>query len=251
MKNPGILSVLAAGCGLIQLACLAQGNPPPAPIDGPPRDNAPRVQPDRREPGPGERPDQPIRLRRTPGQDPAAPRVQAGPDSGPRRDLPPELQAEVRELRMNRAQLMEKLERMPKDAPSGDRAELKQRLAKIDRRMAELAAHREGRAQAGGPRAVRDRDTARGPMNPELERRLQHLSVAIENLHAAGLHEPAERLTREREEMARQPQNRPGEGPSPDRVVEEVRRLRAEMNEVRQALRMLKGRMEELHAPKH
>jgi hypothetical protein len=251
MKRPVLLSVLAASCGLIQLACLAQGNPAPEAPNGPPREDAPRIEKDGREPGPGGRPDQPARLRRTPGQEEAAPRPQAGPGSGPRRDLPPELQAEVRELRTNRAQLMEKLERIPPGAPAEDRAELKQRIAKIDRRMAEMAASREKWAQPGSPRSPREREPARNPVNPELERRLQHLTVAIENLHAAGMHEPAERLAREREEMARQLQNRPGDGPGPDRLAEEVRRLRAELDEVRQALRMLKGRMEELHAPKH
>jgi hypothetical protein len=88
-----------------------------------------------------------------------------------------------------------------------------------------------------------------GPGRPEAERerRLQHLSVAIDNLHAAGLHEPADRLTRERDEMARQMQNGPGDFQDRPELVAEIRRLRAELDEVRQALRGLKARVEEWH----
>ena len=67
-------------------------------------------------------------------------------------------------------------------------------------------------AERGGnqrePRAERPPRTPREPRferpdSAEIERRAHHLEVAIDNLHAAGLHEPAERLAPQLERMRR------------------------------------------------
>jgi len=93
----------------------------------------------------------------------------------------------------------------------------------------------------------------------ELERRLHHLRVAAENLHAAGLHEQAERLMHEVERIEaehaergrRRPEpprdrERPERPPHPEqfeRVIHELRgevhQLHREMEELRHQLRKL------------
>jgi hypothetical protein len=167
-----------------------------------------------------------------------------------RREGAPAIQAaEVRELRRNRAQLTDKLERLRNEGADEDTVNVKQRIAEIDRRMAQMAEARRPRPQPDRPRTGPEGQPGPGPRGPEAERRLQHLAVAIDNLRAAGMHEAAERLAREREEMAQRMQNGRGSGqgrPAPE-VVGEIRRLRAELDEVRQALGALKGRIEELH----
>ncbi len=81
----------------------------------------------------------------------------------------------------------------------------------------------------------------------ELERRAHHLEVAIENLHAAGLHEPAERLAEQlrhmRERLAQMTQDRPPRPEVPGEIIEE---LRNEVKELRQNLRQLRAELEEL-----
>ncbi len=100
----------------------------------------------------------------------------------------------------------------------------------------------------------------------DLERRIQHVKVAIENLHAAGFHEPAERLRsdvdrmiREHRERAERGHDRPHgdgpqqgpprhDGPQPDlnAVLEQMRneqqQMRSEMQELRELLKNLIGR---------
>jgi hypothetical protein len=79
---------------------------------------------------------------------------------------------------------------------------------------------------------------------PEMQR-LRHLEAAIDNLHAAGLHEPAERLAREAQSMRQGPG--PGRsGPeTPNRPNQEIERLRREVQELRQAVRELRARLDE------
>jgi Mg2+ and Co2+ transporter CorA len=84
-----------------------------------------------------------------------------------------------------------------------------------------------------------------------LERRLQHIRIAVENLHAAGLHEPAEHLSREaeriRDEMLQQ---RPQAGQTPMRgeleeMRREIRRLHEALGDLRQQVeRLSKDRAE-------
>jgi chromosome segregation ATPase len=81
----------------------------------------------------------------------------------------------------------------------------------------------------------------------EAERRLAHLKAAIENLHAAGLHEPAEHLLREAEQIKQHLQGPPGPlPPELERAKATVYRLQAEINELRQAVQELRKRVDEL-----
>lgn len=95
----------------------------------------------------------------------------------------------------------------------------------------------EGRRADFGPKA------GPAPERVEAKRRLEHLTVAIEHLRAAGLEDAAERLQREREEMVHHLEG-DAERPAP---LAELRRLRAELEELRQALGRLQAHVEELH----
>ena len=93
----------------------------------------------------------------------------------------------------------------------------------------------------------------------EGQRRLHHLMAAVENLRAAGLHEPAENLAREAEKMR---QHFPGQtGPVPSRgpvpagkrnpddrgqMQRGKSELQNEVRELRQAVQELRKRLDEL-----
>jgi hypothetical protein len=146
--------------------------------------------------------------------------------------------------------------------------------ARVQARLEELKAAIHRAAEAGKPdeaerlereahelmRMLEQRPGDRPPGAPEgaeRERRLQHLRVAIDNLHAAGLHEPAEALARQAEalvrggEMPREPRPEGGprpEGPAPhlERAVQDLNRqmdeMRRQMEEIRQVLKTLSER---------
>jgi len=94
------------------------------------------------------------------------------------------------------------------------------------------------------PRPEREREGV-PPASPEMQR-MRHLQIAIDNLHAAGMHELAEHLARQAENLR---ERRPGpeglRGPG-FRPGPEAQRLQAEVEELRQAVRDLRGRVEEL-----
>jgi beta-lactamase regulating signal transducer with metallopeptidase domain len=89
----------------------------------------------------------------------------------------------------------------------------------------------------------------RPPVHPEgddLQRRMHHLRVAIENLRAAGLHDQANALARDAERLAHgerpePPHDMPPPGPQLERAVHELRDqvqdLRHQLEEIRQHLR--------------
>lgn len=135
-------------------------------------------------------------------------------------------------MRVERAEMLAKLERLRAEGRHEDVAALKERLRVLDEEMAALKARLSSPAS---PRPVR-------PMPPEPVQRQRHLQAAIENLHAVGLHELAERLERERGTLLR-PERAPGPELLRD-LQEEIRRLRAELDELRQGLRRLNARIE-------
>ncbi|MCP5525659.1 MAG: hypothetical protein H7A47_02475 [Verrucomicrobiales bacterium] len=105
--------------------------------------------------------------------------------------------------------------------------------------------HRE--SAAGEPRARRGEEPRR-PAGEELERRLRHIHVAVENLRAAGLSELAEHAARAGEEMRRELErmfHAPGEPAEP------VRALQAQIEELHRAMGELREQMERLrHEPR-
>lgn len=105
------------------------------------------------------------------------------------------------------------------------------------------------------PRPDRER-LARRPLDLEREgaamdpqQRMRHIAVAIDNLHAAGMHEAADRLARQAQAVQQRDfGGRPGlEGRGPQALprAEELQQLRAEIEELRQAVRELRARLEQ------
>ncbi|MBI4324402.1 MAG: hypothetical protein HY674_03990 [Chloroflexi bacterium] len=170
--------------------------------------------------------------------------------------------------------------------PKPDRDNIKDRLRKIKGEIAEL--HQAGRHEeaerlerkardlmdkAGGPQPEFRPGPAEGPRPPgepdEPERRLQHLQAAIGNLHAAGMHEPAEQLAREAEKMRqhlqrpdrpfppqgprpRQEFGHPGEPrmdrgpvpPGPEPLLRRIHELEGGLQELRHAMQELRKHLD-------
>jgi hypothetical protein len=133
--------------------------------------------------------------------------------------------------------------------------ELAEVVERIDARVREIK---------GGEHAERERPRPEHGPRGEMERRLHHLRVAIDNLREAGMHEAAEHLMREGERLKRElgegehhpprerrpehprPKHRPERPPHPeqfDRVIGEMHQqmdqMRREMAEMKQAIKML------------
>jgi DNA repair exonuclease SbcCD ATPase subunit len=215
---------------LICSLLLAAGSPGVTPQAAEPEETSPPAR---------ERLERPEEKARTPR--PEGPPGEAGRLAAAREKRPPADQEHFRQLRVKRAEMLAKLERLRAEGRDQDAAALKERIRALDEEMAAL------RARPGPPAPPRPARPL--PPEPGPEPRHRHLQAAIDNLHAAGLHELAERLEREREALLR-----PERAPGPEAVrelQEEIRRLRAELNEVRQALRRLHERVERAPAPGH
>lgn len=156
----------------------------------------------------------------------------------------PERQALERKLQEATAELQEL-------RAAGKEEQLTQKRREVQELQQQL--QRLQRPPRGADRALRGDQPGRrdlGPRPPvappELESRMQHLQVAIENLHAAGMHEPAEHLAMEAQRMRHNLEGRPG-GPRPTGPEgREVQRLQSEIQELRRAVGELRARVEEL-----
>jgi ElaB/YqjD/DUF883 family membrane-anchored ribosome-binding protein len=174
-----------------------------------------------------------------------------------RRNLPPEREAqtqrperEVRPLPGRPApaeallrQWTARWERALNELREQHAIQLKEAVRHLEGQLERFAERTRPRAGAAAPRAEFDRERGPTPERVDAQRRVEHLTVAIEHLHAAGMKDAAERLGREREEMTRRLE---GESDRPAPWAE-LRRLRAEVEELRQALGRLQAHVEELH----
>lgn len=148
------------------------------------------------------------------------------------REGPTRAVAEEREsLKRESMELRAQLERVRAEGRDEEAREIENHLRKLERELAWREAEARPRRERQGPE---------GPPgeSPEAGERIRHLREAIAHLHAAGMHEPAERLT---QQLDRLPRPRIEEGPGPG-----LEQLRAEMEELRQAVRELRARIEEM-----
>ncbi|NLS92297.1 MAG: hypothetical protein GXX96_08975 [Planctomycetaceae bacterium] len=143
-------------------------------------------------------------------------------------------------------------------ATAEQRQNLVRRLAALERELAEV------RGQLG--RLVPPRDGDRAGPPPELQVRIDHLRIALENLHAAGLHDQAEQIGQQIERLVGKftpgpPEGRgpeaPPRGPRPEgrpepggeiigRLRGEVEQLRRENEEIRRMMREIREAQERL-----
>jgi len=165
-----------------------------------------------------------------------------------------------------------------------DEAHMRRRVEELKRRinaLSEAGRHEEAeRLKQEGRRMwaefeERRRREGEGPPPPppgDIERRMHHIRAAAENLHAAGMHDAAERLMQQAEQFLREHRGPGPEGPPrPDRgrphrehpehmqrppmpepamreieqLRREVQQMRAEMQELREVLRRLVERERE------
>ncbi len=138
------------------------------------------------------------------------------------------LQAEAQELRA-----AGKLDRA---------AELKKRALELQR-VLEESADRPPMRQPGMQEPKPGRLPGPPPEAGEARQRLRHLQVAIDNLHAAGLHDAAERLAQEKERMMDRMRAEAGPGPE---MREQMDRLQNQIQELRRAVEDMRGQLEEL-----
>ncbi len=169
--------------------------------------------------------------------------LQRGKDRGPG----PDQLAEARErLKLIR----QEIEELRGHGRNADADRLEERARQMKEKIAGAEGHRD--LGPGGPKPLRP-EHPRSPGQPgsgpsqEIERRLQHLKVAIENLHAAGLHEHAERLTQDAERMHQKlVEQQRGMVRGPEFPKEPFQALQGEIQELRQSLQELRQQLEEL-----
>ena len=131
--------------------------------------------------------------------------------------------AEMR-LRM----MKEKLEQLRREGLADKaeqlQAEIDQFMARSKAERADAAAREHAREAERKAREMHERAQREPGPPPEgdLERRMHHLRVAVENLHAAGLHDPAEKIAKMAEEM-RQNLERQGPPPEPRPELQDLR----------------------------
>lgn len=166
--------------------------------------------------------------------------------------------------------LERELAELPDDADE-EGAEIQRELRKLAQIVERIDAH--AREIKGGEHHERERHRPEHGPRDEMERRLHHLRVAIDNLREAGMHDAAEHLMREGERLMRElgeghhhpheheghehhpherhpehprPEHRHEEPPHPEqfeRVIGEMHQqmdqMRREMAEMKQAIKML------------
>lgn len=145
--------------------------------------------------------------------------------------------ARAQELIEQHAHVTTEMKELRAVGKAAEANELERKLQGIERELEAVSREAPERREIR-----RGEEAGRAPENPEFRRRANHLQAAIENLHAAGLPDIAERLTQQGEQLLRRTGPEAG-GPAP---MAEVRRLSAEMQELRQALRNLNRRVERL-----
>jgi len=153
---------------------------------------------------------------------------------------------------------VEELKRQIHELSEAGRHEDAERLKQEGRRMwAEFEARQRGEDMPGRP----------GPPHPELEQRIHHLRVAIDNLRAAGMHEAAQRLVEQSERFMREhapgvphPPHRPDphrpdrpphpehpdRPPMPERAMHQVEQLRNEVQQMREEMQELRETLKRL-----
>lgn len=174
------------------------------------------------------------------------------------------IEQEVRELdvalhrermEFGRAQMegrVEELKRRIHELSEAGHHDQAERLKQEGRRMMAKFEEERRRLDEHGPRII-EGERPRGEPG-DLERRLDHIRAAVENLRAAGMHEVAERLAEQAERLMHEHRQRRPEGPPPfeprpehmerppmpEQAMREVEQLRREVHELRQEMRELR-----------
>ncbi|WP_395749202.1 hypothetical protein [Prosthecobacter sp.] len=164
----------------------------------------------------------------------------------------------AQDAKENPKEAVERLMKQAGEAKAAGRMEEAHKLHETaERMMAELREREPGKKMEKVPEGMMKMEKKPGfkPGSPEQER-LMHVMQAVEHLHAAGLHEPAENiekiaqhLRREMEERMKQQQmareGKPQGGPNTQGEMEEMRRQLQQVKEQIEQLKMeLKMKLE-------
>jgi hypothetical protein len=166
------------------------------------------------------------------------------------RQRPDDPRPEPRRERVQRLErLMVELEQHQRAGRQDEAAELKREIMRFRQEMATrpqpLPEPRIGELRRLPPEALHARPPYREQDREEFERRMHHVKVAIENLHAAGLHDMAGRLERELDQGRRRiAEAHPPASPM-EQLSRELRELRGQLEEMRGNLHELQARMQE------
>lgn len=162
--------------------------------------------------------------------------LQAKAERSERNDASPDRPTDRAELKAKMDKMVEKIHDLRAAGRMDEAMELKQRLQELDRRLAES-----NRGEFGErPVPPEGRDL------PSLHRRLHHVRVAIDNLHAAGMHDLADRLMEPAEKLEQQiRQAQHDTPPGAGRGEGELDSLRAEVRELRQMMHQLKEQLDQ------
>ncbi|MCY2996227.1 MAG: hypothetical protein NTY19_51510 [Planctomycetota bacterium] len=132
-------------------------------------------------------------------------------------------------------QLQELKERIHQLRENG-RGDEAARLEAQARKMAERLQGEQGRQERQGP----------GPGPEDAQRRMQHLRQAIDNLHAAGVHDQAEQVARQAQQLEREAQSRhpgPEQAPQVMELHQKLRNLNDRVGKLEAALQELLKKM--------
>jgi hypothetical protein len=109
---------------------------------------------------------------------------------------------------------------------------------------------RDIKSQFQGPPQLGPRQEGmRQPPPPmgDLQSRMQHLQIAIDNLHAAGMHDQAERLQQQAEQFKRQMPQRQGPPPGgSEQMAGSFRQMQNELNQLRKEVMELRRLVQDL-----
>jgi len=159
-------------------------------------------------------------------------------------------------MKQKLGELQNELRELENEGKEDRAAEVRRQTERIKRALASQEPRPE-RPRVDQPRRMAriEREEGRGPeaKHAEMEKRHEHLRMAIENLHAAGLPDLAERVAREgkrilveQQSIEPRPGVFPGPGVVPGRPGPMMEQLRNEVKELREVVRNLDRRIDEL-----
>lgn len=160
-----------------------------------------------------------------------------------------EAQRHRQELKEKLTALQAELKELEQSGKEDRAADVRLQVERIKRELVPQEP-RPMKVLAGEPRKVRriEREIVgeREPERAEIERRHQHLRVAVENLRAAGLPELAERVGQEGKRILTERSGGPGPMAIPGRPGPMMEQLRNELREMRESMKNLDRRIDEL-----
>lgn len=149
-------------------------------------------------------------------------------------------QEAVRGDERQRDAMKQKLEQSRMELKELREAGKEEKAAEVQRRVHAL----EEQLAPPGRRPEGDRGPGAQPERMIAERRIQHMREAVAHLREAGMNDAAERVAQEAERMQQGLRGGAEDRRRPEQAGGDIERLRAELQELRQAVRQLNARLD-------